>query len=63
MWKRLMTGSVEISYGMCLNMEYEEYGVKGRLLRAIRSLYDKSEACVKVKDELSGWFLLSQGVR
>ena len=25
----------------------EGYGVKGRLLRAIRSLYKKSEACVK----------------
>ena len=44
MWKRLMTGLVEISYGMCLNMECEECGVKGKLLRAIRSLYEKSEA-------------------
>ena len=58
-----MTGLVEISYGMCLNMEYKEYGVKGRLLRAIRSLYEKSEACVRVKDELSGWVLISEGVR
>ena len=32
----------------------KEYGVKGRLVRAIRSLYKKSEACVRVKDELSG---------
>ena len=30
----------------------EEYGVKGRLLRAIRSLYKKSETCVRVKDVL-----------
>ena len=45
-WERLMTGVVEISYGICLNMECEVYGVKGRLLRAIRSLYKKSEACV-----------------
>ena len=58
-----MTGLVYISYGMCLNMECEEYGVKGRLLRAIRSLYEKGKACVRVKDELSGWFLISQGVR
>ena len=43
----------------------EEYGVTGRLLRAIRSLYEKSEACVRVKDELSrcNWFPISQGVR
>ena len=41
----------------------EEYGVKGRLLRAIRSLYKKSLACVRVKDELSDWFPITQGVR
>ncbi|MDA8010637.1 MAG: reverse transcriptase family protein, partial [Alphaproteobacteria bacterium] len=41
----------------------EEYGVKGRLLRAIRSLYKKSEGCVRVKDELSSWFPITQGVR
>ena len=41
----------------------KEYGVTGRLLRAIRSLYNKSEACVRVKDELSGWFPITQGVR
>ena len=41
----------------------KEYGVKGRLLRAIRSLYKKSEACVRVKDKLSGWFPITQGVR
>ena len=40
-----------------------EYGVKRRLLRAIRSLYMKSEACVRVKDELSDWFPITQGVR
>ena len=44
-------------------MECEEYGVKGMVLRAIRSLYEKSEACVRVKDELSASFLISQGVR
>ena len=38
----------------------EEYGVKGRLLRAIRSLYVKSEACVRVKDKKSGWFQITQ---
>ena len=41
----------------------EEYGVKGRLLKAIRSLYKKSEGCVRVKDELSSWFPITQGVR
>ena len=36
-----------------------EYGVKGKLLRAIRSLYKKSEAYVRVKDELLDWFLIT----
>ena len=35
--------------------ELEEYGVKCRLLKAIRSLYEKSEACVRVKGEMSSW--------
>ena len=41
----------------------EEYGVKGRLLRAIRSLYVRTEACVRVRDKESDWFQITQGVR
>ena len=41
----------------------DEYGVKGKLMRAIRSLYKGSEACVRVGGMLSGWFPISQGVR
>ena len=41
----------------------DEYGVKGKLMRAIRSLYEGSEACVIVGGMLSGWFPISQGVR
>ena len=41
----------------------DEYGVKGKLMRAIRSLYEGSEACVRVGGMLSGWFPISQGVR
>ena len=41
----------------------DEYGVKGKLLRAIRSLYEGSEACVRVDGMLSGWFPISKGVR
>ena len=37
--------------------------MKGRLLRAIKLLYKKSEDCVRVKDELSSWFTITQGVR
>ena len=40
--------------------EFEEYGVKGRLLRAIRSLYEKSEACVRVKGDMSSWFPITR---
>ena len=41
----------------------DEYGVKGKLMRALRSLYEGSEACVRVGGMLSGWFPISQGVR
>ena len=43
----------------------DEYGVKGKLMRAIQSLYEGSEACVRVGGMLSGWFpiMISQGVR
>ena len=41
----------------------DEYGVKGKLMKAIRALYAGSEACVKIGGGLSGWFLISQGLR
>ena len=39
------------------------YKVDGQLLRAIRSLYRESQACVWVNGKLSRRFPISQGVR
>ena len=33
-----------------------EYGVKGKLMKAVRSLYVGSQARVRVGGKLSGWF-------
>ena len=41
----------------------KRYGVSGDLLRAIRALYQASEASVKVDGECSEWFKVKQGVR
>jgi hypothetical protein len=41
----------------------EEYGVEMGLIRAVRSMYDGSKACVRVNGMLSGWFEVKQGVR
>ena len=41
----------------------DEYGVKGNLMKAIRSLYAGSQACVRVGGRLSEWFPISQGGR
>ena len=41
----------------------EEYGVRGSLLRAVRSLYRGSEASVQVMGRLSEWFKIARGVR
>ena len=41
----------------------DEYGVKGNLMKAIRSLYTGSQACARVGGRLSEWFPISQGVR
>ena len=41
----------------------QRYGVSGGLLRAIKSLYQASEACVRVDGEVSEWFEVKQGVR
>ena len=40
-----------------------EYGVKENLMKAIRSLYAGSQACVTVGGRLSEWFSIRQGVR
>ena len=39
------------------------YGVSGGLLRVIKSMYQASEACVRVDGEMSEWFEVKQGVR
>ena len=39
------------------------YGVEGRLLRAVKSLYVNSRACVRVGNEMSEWFDVGVGVR
>ena len=41
----------------------KRYGVSGDLLRAIRALYQASEAYVKVDGECSEWFEVKQRVR
>jgi hypothetical protein len=40
-----------------------EYGVNGRLLNAVKSMYDGSKACVRVNGSLSEWFEVKRGVR
>src|SRR5678816_2138632 len=39
------------------------YGVGGRLLNGIKSMYDDSEACVKINGVKSDWFNINSGVR
>ena len=34
----------------------KQYGVQGRLLRAVQGLYQDSEAAVKVGEETTEWF-------
>ena len=41
----------------------KQYGVQGRLLRAIQGLYKDSEAAVKVGEETTDWFKVQRGVR
>ena len=38
------------------------YGVSGRLLRAVKALYENSKARVRVEDELTECFEVQQGV-
>ena len=39
------------------------YGVGGKLLRAVKSFYIGSKACVRVGSELSEWFPVKVGLR
>ena len=39
------------------------YGVGGKLLRAVQSLYADSRACVRVGNEMSEWFPVKVGLR
>ena len=39
------------------------YGIGGRLLRGVRSLYVGSKACVRVENEVSEWFPVRVGLR
>ena len=41
----------------------QRYGMLGDLLRAIRAIYQASEACVRVEGEVTEWFKVRQGVR
>ena len=41
----------------------KQYGVQGRLLRAVQGLYQDSEAAVKVGEETTEWFKVQRGVR
>ena len=40
-----------------------EYGVNGKLLRAIQAMYDNSRACVRMSGRESGLFQIDKGVR
>src|SRR5678815_5131771 len=39
------------------------YGVGGRLLNGIKSMYDDSEACVRINGVKGDWFSINRGVR
>ena len=41
----------------------EDYGIRGSLVKAVRSMYVNCEACVKVQGGTSDWFKVEQGVR
>ena len=41
----------------------KQYGVEGRLLKAVQGLYKDSEATVKVGEEMTDWFEVQRGVR
>ena len=39
------------------------YGIHGQLLKAMQSIFEKSEACVRVCREEGEWFEVSVGLR
>ena len=39
------------------------YGINGQLLKVVQSLYEKSEACVRVCREEGEWFEVGVGLR
>ena len=39
------------------------YGIGGRLLQGVKSLYEDSKACVRVGNEMSEWFPVRVGLR
>ena len=41
----------------------KQYGVEGRLLRAVQGMDKDSEAAVKVREEITEWFEVQRGVR
>ena len=50
---------IEMQCGMFLRL----FGIGGRLLRGVKSLYVGSKACVRVGNEVSEWFPLRVGLR
>ena len=50
---------IEMQCGMFLRL----FGIGGRLLRGVKSLYVGSKACVRVGNEVSEWFPLRVRLR
>ena len=44
-------------------LKHEEYGIEPKLIKAIKSLYEKCESKVKCADGDSEWFEIRTGVR
>ena len=62
-----LPGSIEKAYDRVwrtgLWEALKQYGVEGRLLRAVQGMYKNSEAAVKVGEEITEWFKVQRGVR
>ena len=37
-----------------------KYGTNGKLLEAVRAFYEKSKACARMENKLSGWFQVTR---
>ena len=57
-WKRPTILSIDMVCGRCY-----EYGVEGKLLKAVQSFYVDSRACVRVGNDVSEWFPVNVGLR